>query len=94
MDAPALPLRRTTTGDFFDAGAGEGAAVIVIGARLVTNGAANASAQIVDNDGTVLYDLAAIAGYADECYVPVRAVRKVTLGTLTGAGAAVTLYLG
>ena len=89
---PALPLRRTTTGDFFDNGSGQGATVRVSGARLVAAGAA-AAAQITDQDGTVLYDLAAPANSADESVLEVRAVRKVTLASISGASAAVTVYV-
>lgn len=84
---------RTTTGDFPGAGvSGSGAFGTVVGARLAT-AAANATAQIVDANGTVLYNLSAIAGYADECDIEVRFEGKVTLGAISGAGAAVTVYV-
>ncbi len=96
MDAPALTVRRTQAqgpGDFFDTQANAGAIVQVLGARLVAGSGAAATAQITDQDGTVLYDLAAVQGSSDESVIPVRAVRKVALAAISGAGAAVTVYI-
>lgn len=92
-DAPAKTFRLTGAGDFVDLGAGVGAIGQCLGARLVAGAAAAAVAQIVDQDGAVLYDLAAVQGSSDEALIPVRFVRKISLGTLTGAGAAATVYI-
>lgn len=96
-DTLALPITRTLAqgaGDFCDAGLGAGAVGVAMGARLVAGAAAAATAQITDQDGTVLYNLAATAGSWDESTIPVRFVRKASLAAITGAGSSVTFYQG
>ncbi len=84
------PFRRTTVGDFFDP---DGSPTFtVVGMRLAA-GAAAASAQVTDGDGTVLADLAAPANGSDSVNVPVAAVGKVALAAIAGAGAIVTVYV-
>jgi hypothetical protein len=86
-----LPDRRTSTGDFATTTSGAGRQTL-LGARLIPAGAA-ATAQLTDANGTVLVDLAAPAnGPADECHIPILFTGKVTLGTLTGAGAIVDIF--
>lgn len=94
MSSPARPFRRTSAGDFFDATTGGVKPIIkVLGIRLVPAAAA-ATAQVTDADGLVLADLSAGAnGPSDEVNIPIAAAGKVTLATLVGAGAAVTVYL-
>jgi hypothetical protein len=89
----ARAFRRTTTGDFFTpTQTGQGAYGVLTGARLAT-AAANATAQLTDANGNVLCDLAAIAGYADECDQEIQFEGKVVLATLVGAGASVLIYV-
>lgn len=93
MNAPAgRPFRSAVTAtDLYDTGS----ATIVgklLGAKL-SAGAAAASAQLVDADGTVLGDMAAPANGADYLDIPVLFRGKVRLGTLAGAGAIVNAWI-
>lgn len=91
------PFTRTQAqgaGDFYDAtAAGSKIVMKVLGIRLVPAAAA-ATAQITDQDGTVLANLAAPAnGPADEVKVAIAAVGKVSLAAIAGAGSSVTVYM-
>lgn len=91
--AAGRAFTRTTTGDFYAPSAtGAGAFGKILGARLIA-GAAAAAAQIVDGNGNVLVNLAALATGSDECDIEVQFEGKVTLQAISGAGAAATIYL-
>jgi hypothetical protein len=86
------PFRVTATAtDAYDSGHA-GLAGTMIGAKLIAGGAA-ATAQLVDADGTVLADLSAPANGADWLDIPVIFRGKVRVGTLTGAGAIVNVWV-
>ena len=89
----ARAVRRTTTGDFTALLSGSGAVGRCVGARLAAGAAANATAQVTDANGNVLYDLAAPQGYADESGMNVQFEGKVTLGAISGSGASVIVYV-
>jgi hypothetical protein len=84
------PDRRTSVGDFATTTQLKGRNTI-LGARLVA-GSANATAQLQDGLGTVLVDLAAIAGTSDEVKIPIAFQDKVTLAAINGTGAAVNIF--
>lgn len=94
MIQSARPFKRTTTGDFYDAGdaAGNKPVISVASIRLVA-AAANATAQVIDGNGTVLADLAAVIGTSDSIGFPIIAHGKVNLAAITGAGAIVLVYI-
>lgn len=64
----------------------------MLGAKL-SAAAAAATAQLVDADGTVLCDLTAAITGADYLDIPVLFRGKVRVGTLTGAGAIVNVWI-
>jgi hypothetical protein len=95
MEKGSRPFRRTSAGDFYDTASGGTATkipVVVKGAKLVA-GAAAATAQITDANGTVIAELSAPANGADWLDIPVLAEGKVSLASLTGAGAICLVYV-
>lgn len=86
------PFRVTATAtDAYDSG-NPGMAGVMVGAKL-TAGAAAATAQLVDQNGTVLADLSAAINGSDSVSSPVIFMGKVRVGSLTGAGAAVNIWI-
>jgi hypothetical protein len=90
----ARPFKRTTAGDFFDTTAGGATKnVFTVAGMKLSAGAAAATAQITDGNGTVLADLAAPINGADWQDIPVLAEGKVSLAAIAGAGASVIVYV-
>lgn len=89
-DSGYRPFRVTAAAT--DAYVADGKVPIRCKAKLVA-GAAAATAQLVDADGTVIAELAAPANGADWQDIPALAMGKVRVNTLTGAGAIVMVYV-
>jgi hypothetical protein len=85
------PLRGTAVGDLI-AFENLNLVATMLGAKL-SAGAAAASAQLVDADGTVLGDLAAPANGADYLDIPVKFRGKVRIAAIAGAGAIVNAWI-
>lgn len=91
--AAGRPFRAVAVSDMYDPGAGAQAAPgKLMGAKLVA-GAAAATAQLTDSDGTILADFSAPANGADWLDVPVWFRGKLRLNVLTGAGAIVNTWI-
>lgn len=86
------PFRATATGDILTTGPGSSQNGVLLGAKLTSGGAAS-TAQLVDANLNVLVDLACPVGGADYADIPMVFVGKVTLQTLTGAGAVVNIWV-
>lgn len=90
-DTGFRPFRVTATAT--DAYVAAGNVAFMIKAKLVAGAGAASTAQLVDANGTVLAELSAPAAGADWLDIPVIAEGKVRVGTLTGAGAIVMVYV-
>ena len=91
-DSGYRPFRITTTATDAYVADATSKVILVVKAKLIAGGAA-ATAQLTDQNGTVLAELSAPVNGADWQDVPVRAEGKVRVNTLTGAGAVCMVYV-